>query len=318
MSIMKTLGNIGIVPVSVIEDATNAVPTARAMADGGIPAIEITLRTAAGLDAIEAVAKNCSDICVGAGTVLNLDDEKRCLDKGAKFIVSPGFDRKMADWSIKNNIPYLPGCVTPTEIMAALEMGINIVKFFPANVYGGLSAMKALAAPFTGVKFMPTGGVSGQNVAEFLSASYIHAVGGSWVCAKADVNAGQFEKIRTLSEEAVRASLGFEVAHVGINNENAEIASSVCTQLQNMFGFSIKEGNSSSFASGTIEVMKSNYLGEKGHLAIRTTNMTRAIYYLSKKGYSVDESTYKYKNGAVTAAYLKDEVGGFAIHLLQK
>ena len=318
MDIMQQLGACGIVPVSVIEHAENAVDAANAMAAGGINCIEITMRTSAALDSIENVARDCPNTIAGAGTVMSLEDEKRCIDRGAKFIVSPGFDPEMAEYSAKNNIPYLPGCVTPTEIMQAMRYGIKTVKFFPANVYGGLKGMKALSAPFGGIKFMPTGGVNADNVAEFLSADFIHAVGGSWICPKADVTAGNFEKITQLCRDAVQAAMGFEVAHVGINNPDPAAAAAVSGAFRDAFGFAVKEGNSSIFASTGVEVMKSNYLGQNGHIAVRTCNVERAIAYLAKKGIEADPDTFKYKNGRLNAAYLKGEFGGFAVHLVKR
>ena len=143
-----------------------------------------------------------------AGTVLNLEQCKLAVEMGAKFIVSPGFSDEVVGWCVENGIPVAPGCVTPTEIMAAIELGLNVVKFFPANVYGGLNAMKNLSAPFGGIKFMPTGGVNTANIKEYVDAPFIHAVGGSWVCPKADIAAGNFEKITNLCAEARKAAIG--------------------------------------------------------------------------------------------------------------
>ncbi len=206
MTVLERLARSGVVPVVVIDDAKDAVPTANAMVAGKIDVMEITFRTAAAPDAIEAVSKNCPDMLVGAGTVLNLEQCKLAVEKGAKFIVSPGFDAQVVAWCIENGIAVTPGCVTPTEITAAVNMGLKVVKFFPANVYGGLNAMKNLAAPFVGVKFMPTGGVNAQNLREYIDAPFIHAVGGSWVCPKADIAAGNFEKITQLCLEAHAAA----------------------------------------------------------------------------------------------------------------
>ncbi len=206
MEVLERLARAGVVPVVVIDDAKDAVPTANAMVAGKIDVMEITFRTAAAPDAIEAVSKNCPDMLVGAGTILNLEQCKLAVSKGAKFIVSPGFDAQVVSWCIENGIAVTPGCVTPTEITAAVNMGLKVVKFFPANVYGGLNAMKNLSAPFVGVKFMPTGGVNAQNLREYIDAPFIHAVGGSWVCPKADIAAGNFEKITQLCLEAHAAA----------------------------------------------------------------------------------------------------------------
>ena len=208
MDVMTRLANSIVVPVVVLEKAEDAVPTARALAAGGVDTMEITFRTACAPEAIKAVAENCPEVLVGAGTVLNLEQAKLAVEMGAKFIVSPGFSEEVVAWCVENGIPVTPGCVTPTEIMAALKHGLKVIKFFPANVYGGLNAMKNLAAPFVGIKFLPTGGVNASNIREYIGAPFIHAVGGSWVCPKADISAGNWDKITTLCREARQAAKG--------------------------------------------------------------------------------------------------------------
>ena len=208
MTVLERLAASIVVPVVVIDDAKDAIPTAKAMAAGGVDVMEITFRTAAAPDAIQAVAENCPDVLVGAGTILNLDQCKLAVEKGAKFIVSPGFDAEVVQWCIDNGIAVTPGCVTPTEITMAVNRGLKVVKFFPANVYGGLNAMKNLSAPFGGGKFLPTGGVNASNIKEYIDAPFIHAVGGSWVCPKADIAAGNWDKITALCVEARKNAKG--------------------------------------------------------------------------------------------------------------
>ncbi|MEA4894990.1 MAG: bifunctional 4-hydroxy-2-oxoglutarate aldolase/2-dehydro-3-deoxy-phosphogluconate aldolase [Oscillospiraceae bacterium] len=318
MKYSERLGLNAVVPVVVIENAKDAVPTARALLAGGIDVMEITLRTAAAIDSIKAVTTEVPEMLVGAGTVLNLEQAKAVVDAGGKFIVCPGFDPELVKWCIGNDVTVTPGCVTPTEIMAALKLGVDVIKFFPANVYGGLNAMKSLSAPFAGVKFIPTGGVDGKNIAEFAAAPFVHTVGGSWVCTKADITAGNFEKITQLCKEAVETSMGFELAHIGINTESGDESLKVASEFNKYFGFPVKDGNSSAFAGKGIEVMKSMYLGTKGHIAVRTNNIRRAIAYLEKKGLKADMETAKYKGESMIAVYLSGEMGGFAVHLLQK
>lgn len=153
MDVLKRMEQSVIVPVVVLDRAEDAVPTAKALAAGGVDVMEITFRTAAAPEAIKAVSANCPDVVVGAGTVLNLEQCRLAVSMGAKFIVSPGYDAAVTEWCVSNGIPITPGCVTPTEIQEALRMGLQVIKFFPANVYGGLQAMRALAGPFPGVKF---------------------------------------------------------------------------------------------------------------------------------------------------------------------
>lgn len=318
MDVLNRLAKAALVPVVVLENSEDAVPTANALLKGGIDVMEITFRTAAAADSIKVVSEKCPDMLVGAGTVISLEQCKKAVECGAKFIVAPGYDEEVVSWCVKNNIAVTPGCVTPTEIMAAIKQGLKVVKFFPANVYGGLAAMKALNGPFGGIKFIPTGGVNQDNVGEFSAAPFIHAVGGSWVCSKADISAHNFDKITELCKKARQAILGYEVAHIGINTEDDKASTSVCEDLGKAFDFDTKPGSSSNFSSSSIEVMKSMYLGKNGHIAIRTNKISVAIADLESKGFEVDMDTAKFKGDKMIAVYLKNEFGGFAVHLLQK
>ncbi|MBQ7339964.1 MAG: bifunctional 4-hydroxy-2-oxoglutarate aldolase/2-dehydro-3-deoxy-phosphogluconate aldolase [Clostridia bacterium] len=170
-----------VIPVVVIKDVKDTVPTLKALKDGGINCAEITFRTACAAEAISLAVREFPDMNVGAGTIINLDQAKSALKAGAKFLVSPGLNVDVAKYAKKKGVAYYPGCVTPTEIMCALELGIDVIKFFPANVYGGLKALKALSGPFPQVKFIPTGGVDLTNLAEFLEFDKIFAVGGSFM-----------------------------------------------------------------------------------------------------------------------------------------
>ena len=172
---------VKVVPVVVIKSLEETIPTMQALVDGDLPVAEITFRTACAEEAISIATKNFPDMYIGAGTIINLKQCKKAIDAGAKFIVSPGLSKEVALYCKKKGVTYYPGCVTPTEIMQAIELGINVVKFFPANVYGGLKAIKALAGPFNQIKFLPTGGVSEENLKEFLDCDKIFAVGGSWM-----------------------------------------------------------------------------------------------------------------------------------------
>lgn len=207
MDTFARFSNAGIVPVVVIDHAGDALPAARALLAGGVGVMEITFRTEAAAGAIRAVADGCPEMLVGAGTVITLAQCQQAVEAGAQFIVAPGYDEEVVSWCVDKGIPVLPGCVTPTEIMAAMKHGLSVLKFFPAGVYGGLSAMKALSGPFKGIKFVPTGGVGPQNVGEYGAAPFIHAVGGSWVCTQTDIAAHNFERITQLCREA-RQALG--------------------------------------------------------------------------------------------------------------
>ena len=192
MTVMERIHKTYLVPVVVMEDAGKAVDTAKALVEGGVDVMEITLRTSAGLDAIENVAKGYPDILVGAGTVLSLEQCKDAVSRGAKFIVSPGYDPEIVAWCLANGVDVLPGCVTPTEITTARNAGLRVLKFFPASVCGGLKAIKALSGPFPDMKFVPTGGVGLENLDQFVTPA-VFAVGGGWLCEKKAIQEENWE-----------------------------------------------------------------------------------------------------------------------------
>lgn len=204
MTFSERVFNTGIVPVVVLNNVEDAVPLANALLKGGIDFMEITFRTECAAECIAKISKEVPEVVVGAGTVLNVEQAKLAVENGAKFIVSPGLDEATVTWAIGNNIPVIPGCVTPTEIMKAISLGLKVVKFFPADVYGGIKAIKALSAPFGQIKFLPTGGVSEANLKDFIENKSVAAIGGSWVCKKDDIANHDWDKITSLSENAVK------------------------------------------------------------------------------------------------------------------
>ena len=203
MDMMEQLSRIGIVPVIAINDAADAVPLAQALIDGGLPCAEVTFRTAAAADAIKNMTEAFPDMVVGAGTVLTCEQVDRAVAAGAKFIVSPGYNEDVVKHCIDIDLPVLPGTVTPSEVTAAENLGLKVTKFFPASQYGGLNTIKALAAPFVGHRFMPTGGVSADNVEEYLSSSAIIACGGTWMVKPALFADGDFSKVEQIARDAM-------------------------------------------------------------------------------------------------------------------
>lgn len=195
----------GVVPVVVLEKVEDAVPMAKALVAGGLPAAEVTFRTVAAADCIREMSMNCPDILVGAGTVINLEQCKRAVEAGAKFIVSPGYDPETVDWCINHEVNIIPAAVTPTEIMAAINRGLDVTKFFPANLYGGLKGIQSLASVFVGHRFMPTGGVSTDNVRDFLSCDSIIAAGGTWMVKPSLFADGDFSRVEAATAEAAAA-----------------------------------------------------------------------------------------------------------------
>jgi len=316
--ILEQFQKLGIIPVVVIDDAKDAVPLAKALCEGGLPVAEVTFRTDAAEEAIRLMSEAYPEMLVGAGTVLTTEQVDRAVAAGSKFIVSPGLNPKVVKYCQEKNVPITPGTARPTDIEMALELGLDVVKFFPAEQNGGLAMIKAMAAPYTKVKFMPTGGINAKNLKSYLDFDKIIACGGSWMVPKDLVAAGDFEAIKNLTREAVNTMLGFELRHIGINANGEEEADSVAGAFEKLFGFTKKVGGSSVFAGTAIEVMKAPYLGANGHIAIGTNYIERAVYHMELQGFEFDPETAKYKNGKLVAIYLKGELGGFAVHLVQK
>ena len=206
-TIAERFQELAVVPVVVLNDAKDALPLAEALVEGGLPCAEVTFRTEAAEESIWKMAEKYPDMLVGAGTVLTIDQVDRAVGAGAKFIVSPGFDPEIVDYCLDKQIPVFPGCVTPSELAQAVKRGLEVVKFFPAAQYGGVATIKALAAPYTMVKFMPTGGVSTKNLKDYLECDKILCCGGSWMVKGDMIKAGEFDKIKQLTQEAV------ELAH---------------------------------------------------------------------------------------------------------
>ena len=203
---MKTIEErfheLGVVPVVVLEDEKAAVPLAKALVQGGLPCAEVTFRTEAAAESIRLMSEAYPDMLVGAGTVLTTEQVDLAVKSGAKFIVSPGFDPEVVDYCLEKNSPVLPGCITPSEVAQAVKRGLKVVKFFPAEQAGGIAMIKAMAAPYYNVKFMPTGGISPKNLKDYLSCDKILCCGGSWMVKGDMIKNGEFDKIQMLVKEA--------------------------------------------------------------------------------------------------------------------
>jgi len=314
--ILVKLGNIGLVPVVKIEDASKAAGLAKALIDGGLPCAEVTFRTAAAADAIKAIKKSFPDMMVGAGTVINVELAKKAVEAGAKFIVSPGFNPAVVDWCIANSVPIIPGVNNPSGIEAALDKGIEVLKFFPAEASGGVTMIDALAGPFAQVSFMPTGGIEMKNLADYAKRGNVLAVGGSWMVKADFIESEDWNAITALCREAVTAIHGFSFAHVGINQKDDKTAADTAA-LFGLFGFAPKDGNSSIFNGTVIEVMKSPFRGDKGHIGLKCWNIERALAYLEQFGFHGVEETAKTEKGKLSVIYLDKEIGGFAMHLVR-
>lgn len=317
-SVNQQLYEIGLIPVIKIDDVNNAVPLAKALIAGGLPAAEVTFRTPAAADAIRAIRAAFPGMLVGAGTILTTGQADAAIEAGATFLVSPGLNPKVVRHALDKGIPMLPGCSSPTDVEAALELGLDTVKFFPAEAAGGLPMLKAMAAPYGNLHFMPTGGINEENLVSYLKFDKILACGGSFMVKDDLIKAGDFETITALTRRAVRKMLGFQFYHVGINSPDEGAAKKSALLLETLFGFSLEE-TEKGYLGPDFEIMKFMGMGKNGHIGIQTNFLDRAIAYLKRLGVAFDESTLAYnEKGKPRFIYIKDEILGFAFHLVQR
>ena len=318
--VLERIGTFGIVPVVTIDRAEDAASLGRALTAGDLPVAEITFRTAAAEEAIKVLHRELPDLLTGAGTILSPDQADRAIAAGASFLVTPGFNPTVVDHCIARGYPIVPGVNSPSQVESGLERGLSVLKFFPAEASGGLAMLKSLGGPYGDVRFIPTGGVDMTNLAAYMAYPKVHAIGGSWM-VKADlIRDGKFAEISRLCREAIAAMLAFDLAHIGINETSPERAVAGAVRFLDLFGFAAKEGASSVFAGKVVELMKQPYLGEKGHIAIGTTDVDRAAAFLARKGVTFlpDSAKRDEKSGVLKAIYLDLEIGGFAVHLVKR
>ena len=317
---IKELYSIGLIPVIKIENPDDAVPLAKALIDGGLPAAEITFRTKCAAEAIKNITEAFPDMLVGAGTVLTTEQVDAAIAAGSKFLVSPGLNPKVTSYCLSKGVPMLPGCSNPSDVEAALELGLTTVKFFPAEAAGGLKMLKAMAAPYGQLTFMPTGGINADNLLEYLKFNKIIACGGSFMVKDELIKEKKWDEITALTRNAVKAMLGLEFTHIGINNDNAEEAEKGAKLFSLMFGMPLRTTSKSIFASEEFEFMCQRGPGKCGHIGIKSPFVDRAIAYFERLGFEFDKDsiTYDEKTGKPKFVYFKEEICGFAIHIVQK
>lgn len=319
---MKKINNhelTGILPVINIPKATLAVPVAEALRRGGVNSIEVLLRSPDSLESIKNIKLAFPDMMVGAGTVLTTKNVDDAIMNGVDFIVSPGYDEEIVDYCIHKGVQIIPGCVAASEIQRAVKKGLKVLKFFPAELNGGIDAINLLAGPFPDIKFIPTGGINFKNLALYLKSKKVLACGGSYMATKEQIENGEFDAITVACKKAVDISLGFELAHIGINCDDEDSAVSIAETIANLFRVSPRYMNSAVFAGTAVEIVKSNGLGKNGHIGFYTNSISRAMAYFDALNVAINENSYKYnKNGEISCFYLKDDIGNFAFHVVER
>ena len=318
-AVFKRIYLAGLVPVISIEDAQQALPLAKALMAGGLDIAEVSFRTTAAAEAIRRIRNEFPEMLISAGTVITEQQMQQAQSAGANFVVTPGFNPVQVRRAVEQNIPIVPGTATPGEMEQAMALGLNVVKFFPAEQNGGLDKLKAFAGPYRNLRYMPTGGINTQNLPAYIRFNQTLACGGSWMVKPELISAGAWDEITRLTKEAVDVMLGFELKHVGINPYSGQSATQTAAIFERAFGFGWEEGTKSVFCGGrTFELMKTIGSGGMGHIAIGTNSLDRAVHHLKHRGFEVDETTRVDKNGTTIAIYLKQEISGFAFHLMQK
>lgn len=317
-AIFEKIKQIGIVPVVVLDNVKDALPLAKALIDGGLPCAEITYRTSAAEESIKLITEKYPDMLIGAGTVLTTEQVDTAVAAGAKFIVSPGLNPRIVKYCIDKKVPIIPGTSSPSDIEQALEFGLKVVKFFPAEASGGIKKIKAMAAPYGNIGFMPTGGINSDNLNDYLSFPQVLACGGSWMVKKDLIEKGEFEKITNLTKNAIMKMHGFELGYIGINCIDEQEVNNITKELS-LFGLLKKEEKNGILVGNVIVSTVDLSLGTKGYLVYKVNNVNRAVSYLSKLGIEFNENTIEYDDmNNINVICLKDEVSGYAIQLINK
>ena len=318
-SVLQRIYEIGIVPVIAFNSVDEAVPLCKALVAGGLPAAEVTFRTACAEECIKKIHDEVPEMLLGAGTVLTEDQADRAMAAGASFIVAPGFDPNVTKHVIDKGGLMMPGTCSAGEMQQAMNLGCEALKFFPAEANGGVSMLKNIGGALKTAKWMCTGGINAKNVNDYLGYDQIFAVGGTWMCKSDKIKAGAWDEITAMCKEAVDTMLGLELGHIGVNCADEAEAAKTAETFGALLSMAVKPGNSSIFVGNKeFEIMKKPGRGTHGHIAVKCNNVDRAIYHLGLRGVKFDMDSKNVKNGKTIAIYLADEVGGFAIHLVQK
>lgn len=309
-NIVKELSLYGIVPVVKIERIEDALPLAKALCEGGLPIAEVTFRTECAKEAIKVMKNAYPEMIVGAGTVLNANQVDEAMEAGSQFIVSPGLNPKTVQYCLDKNIPILPGCASPSDMERAIELGLDTVKFFPAEANGGIKAIKAMSAPYGNLHFMPTGGINTNNLNDYLSFDKILACGGTWMVSQDLIDNQQWDKITEITKEAIKTMLDIQVHHIaiGCHDQGQELLSLVHNPTYKQYP--------SSIISNHIEFMFDENEQQLNHISLSTKSIERAMFFLQKLGYSFNKKTIQYnEKNKIKFVYFNELVSGCRCHL---
>ena len=315
MDIIKRIELAGIIPMIKLEKIDNALPLMGALTAGGISLCEVAFRTQIAKEAIALINKKCSNMTVGASTVLTTSQVDDAMEAGAKFIVTAGFNEKVVDYCIEKGVPIIPGVCTPSEIEKAYSREIFVVKFFPAVQSGGVEMLKVLSQPYPFMRFLPTGGINQNNLNEFLTFNRVIACGGSYMVNDDLIKEDRYDEITKLARNAINSMLNLKLDSVGVNSsekDKEDITSKFATFLGAPFVY--EDGEK---VGDIITISSLKKYGDYGCICFSTPHLERAMYYLEQRGFSFSRDSIIKDNGKMNGIYLEGDIGGFAISLVK-
>lgn len=304
--LFQEISNYGIVPVISINNVKDAIPLAKALINGGLPVAEVTFRTDCATEAIRQMIEEFPEMLVGAGTVLTVEQVDMAVEAGSKFIVSPGLNPKIVKYCQSINVPIIPGTSSPSDLELALELGLETVKFFPAEVNGGIKAIKAMSAPYRGLKFMPTGGVNEDNLLEYLADESIIACGGTWMVKGDLIDSGQFDEITNLTRLAVKKMLDIKLDHINVKDNSND-------KLLNKILMNDQEASENLDKIRLVDKVVNDLAGE---LVFSCSNLDRVIYHLEKNGVKFNKELVN--ENEKDYIYVNDSIAGYAVKIFRK
>lgn len=320
--IQRELELDGLAPVVVIDDAENAVPLAKALLAGGIWFMEVTFRTSAAEQAVKNVAANVPNMLVGAGTIINVEMAQKAVNAGAKFIVTPGYNKEVVEWCHDNDVAIVPGTQTMTEIMYAINDGCKLVKLFPAEDVGGVKFLKTINSVFPDLKFMPSGGIGYNNFSAYAEYYNVAAATGSWLAPRKLIAEKKFDEITEIAKKSVLMMHNFKLLHIGINNKDEKSAHEAAKCLADLLSEPLLDKGTAWFVGNMADVVKYDTLpGPHGHIAIEVNNVDRAVRYFENHGYKFTDIGKSEDDKGLVSIWFDEKqvnVGGFAVHLRRK
>ena len=319
VNLYKRIHDIGIIPFAAVDNVENAAPLAKALCVGGLPIAEIAYISDASHDALTEMKKTCPEMLTGAGNISTVEQVDSALDAGAEFIFASGLDPDMIRYCQGKNISVIPEVSNASDIEKAISLGLDTLKFSPAEKLGGIDMIKTLSASYRKIKFIPDRGINERNINEYLNEPCILACSGTWMIDKKAIDDKNFGKIAELTGCAVNNIMGITIKHIGINEENGEGAE-LAKLFARIFCGRVRETSKGWFGSEFAEIMSVKAgIGKHGHIGIGVNNPDRARRYYESLGYSFDERTAAYdENGDLTIVYFSGEFGGFALHIVKK